>query len=103
MIKSKPIVLLPINRYRWMVFGRCFLAIFGGYLIASLSIPLITLLTPDNLALATYSALMLSFTVWLVVIIAVFSIKTLKQVSILTVTTIFVMLALITILKWWRF
>jgi hypothetical protein len=32
-----------IVKYRWMVFGRCFLAAVGGFLIASISVSLIAL------------------------------------------------------------
>ncbi len=88
--------------YRWMVFIRCCLSIFGGYIIASLSVPLIALLFPEHLALATYSALMLSFTIWLAVIVIVFSIKELKSAVAYILISILFMFAFVTILKWWR-
>lgn len=61
-------------KYRWMVFGRCFLAIVGGFLIASFSVPLIAL-SSEQKALATYTGLIISFIMWLLIIIYVFSVK----------------------------
>lgn len=91
-----------LNRYRWQVFCRCCLAIVGGYLIANLSIPVITLLTPQRLALATYSALLLSFVLWLIAIMAIFSMKTLKKATLLTAGTLLFMTIAMLLLKWWR-
>ena len=90
------------SHYRWSVFCRCCLAILGGYLFASLSVALITLLTPEELALATYSAMMLSFTVWLVAIMVVFSINSLKKASIVSSTSLLLMLVAVELLQYWR-
>ena len=53
-----------IVKYRWMVFGRCFLAAVGGFLIASISVSLIAL-SSEQKALATYTGLIISFIMWL--------------------------------------
>lgn len=63
-----------IVKYRWMVFGRCFLAAVGGFLIASISVSLIALSSVQK-ALATYTGLIISFIMWLLIIIYVFSVK----------------------------
>lgn len=67
------------SKYRWMVFSRCILAIVIGFLIANLSVPIIAFIFHGQKVLATYSGLMLSFIVWLLVIIYVFSVKTARK------------------------
>lgn len=60
-------------RYRWMVFSRILAAAMGGFLIANLSVPLVTALFPGRGILATYSGMLFSYVVWLIVILWVFS------------------------------
>lgn len=89
-------------RYRWMVFSRTLLAVVGGFIIANLSVPLIALSSGGNLALATYSAVLFSFTVWLLVVLWVFNADSAKKAWGWTVGIAVVMQILVIILKWWR-
>ena len=73
-------VLSHSMRYRWMVFCRALVAVVGGFVIAGLSVPLLALLLPGSAAMATYIAMMLSFVVWLLVIVWAFSPFTLKRI-----------------------
>lgn len=63
------------QHYRLIVLIRVLLAAFGGFCVANLSVAVVGLLFPDNLAVATYAGFLLSFIVWLVFILAIFSIK----------------------------
>lgn len=90
------------TRYRLAVFCRCCLAIIGGYLFANLSVALITLMTPEKLALATYSAMMLSFTIWLVAIMVMFSINSLKKAGVVAAASLLLMFIAVELLKNWR-
>ncbi|MFW2148016.1 hypothetical protein ACK2M2_07760 [Acinetobacter sp. TY1] len=63
------------QHYRFIVLIRVLLAAFGGFCVANLSVAVVGLLFPDNLAVATYAGFLLSFIVWLVFILAIFSIK----------------------------
>lgn len=62
-----------LARYRWTVGWRVFLASVGGFLIANLSVPVLAVFSDEQRALTTYSATMLSFVIWLLVIMTVFS------------------------------
>ncbi len=68
------------SAFRWAVAWRVVLAVVGGFLIASLSVPLIALPFAET-ALATYSAMLVSFVVWLLVIMAVFHQATVAKAS----------------------
>lgn len=89
------------TRYRLMVFSRSFLAIFGGFFIASLTVPLVAFLFPTKLALATHTGLLLSFISWLAVIMWVFSIKSAIRAWIYIVSILVSMFLIIQLLKWW--
>ena len=63
------------QHYRLIVLIRVLLAAFGGFCVANLSVAVVGLLFPDNLAVATYAGFLLSFIIWLVFILTIFSIK----------------------------
>lgn len=86
-------------RYRWMVFSRVLAATVGGFLIANLSVPVLAGLFSGQGVLATYSAMLLSFVVWLIAIIWVFSAATLKRVWTGTTGAIIVLALLALLLK----
>lgn len=98
----KPFNLSASAKYRWMVFSRCFLAVVIGFFIANLSVPLVALWFDDLKALATYSGLLLSFTLWLLVIIYVFSVKSAIKAW-LVITGILIAISIIyVLLKIWK-
>lgn len=70
----KPVIskLNDQQHYRFMVLLRILLASLGGFCIANLTVPVVGLMFPEQLALA---GLQMSFIVWLVFILAIFSIK----------------------------
>ena len=68
-VKPKPQGLL---KYRWMIFGRFVLAIFGGYAFSALSAMCIANAFPEMRTSAVLSATMLSFVVHCAVFIWVF-------------------------------
>lgn len=80
-----------------MVLSRIVAAGAGGFLIASLSVPVLTRLFSASGALAAYSAMMFSFIVWLIFILWAFSTAKLKRVWLGTAGTI-VALALLALL-----
>lgn len=92
--------LSDIVKYRWMVFGRCFLAAVGGFSIASFSVPLIAL-SSEQKALATYTGLIISFIMWLLIIIYVFSVKSAIKAWWFTLMILIVMVAVNWGLKQW--
>lgn len=59
--------------YRWSVFSRVLAAAFGGYALASASTVLLALIWPVPRAQAVLWATMLSFTVYTVAVIWVFT------------------------------
>lgn len=79
--------------FRWAVAWRVVLAVAGGFLIASLSVPLLALPFAET-ALATYSAMLASFVVWLLVIMTVFHQATTLKATGLVGGLLLLMLAL---------
>lgn len=68
-VKPKP---EGLTKYRWMIFGRFVLAIFGGYAFSALSAMCIANAFPEMRASAVLSATMLAFVVHCAVFIWVF-------------------------------
>lgn len=85
-----------LQHYRIMVLIRIILAIFGGFLIASLMVACIGLMFPDQRALATYTGLLLSFVGWLSFIIGIFTVKRIMFAIQLT----FMSIGVLSILTW---
>jgi len=80
---------------------RILLASLGGFCIANLTVPVIGLMFPEQLALAVYAGLQLSFVVWLVFILAIFSIKNAFHAFCLTLGCIAALGLLAVLLKPW--
>lgn len=87
--------------YRFRVLLRILLASLGGFCIANLTVPVIGLMFPEQLALAVYAGLQLSFVVWLVFILAIFSIKSVFHGFCLTLGCIAGLGLLAVLLKPW--
>lgn len=62
--------------YRWSVASRVFAAILGGYALTSAATVLLALIWPLPKAQALLSATMLSFTIYTVIVIWVFTTRT---------------------------
>lgn len=90
------LTLSELQHYRMMVLIRIILAIFGGFLIASLTVACIGLMFPDQRALATYTGLLLSFVVWLSFIISIFTVKR----TIFAIQLTFIIITVLSILTW---
>lgn len=91
-----------LTRYRWMILTRCMLAAVGGFLVANLSVAVIGLLFSDFQALATYSAILFSFTVWLFVVLLVFTLHSLRLAALSVCSTSAVMFLVVQGLQIWR-
>lgn len=87
--------------YRYKVLARCLLAIFAGFAIANLTIPMIALLFSGQLALATYTGLLVSFVVWLLYIVYVFSAKHLLRIASITLLVLSIQILIVALLKTW--
>lgn len=87
------------QRYRWMVFARCLLAIIAGFTIATLTVPTVAYLLPESLAMATYTGMLLSFIVWLCYILYVFSAKHLKSIVKVTLIIVLILAAIVILFK----
>lgn len=90
------------TKYRWMVFSRCFLAVIVGFLIANLSVPIIALIFYEQKALATYSGLMMSFAIWTLIILYIFSATTAKRAWLVVSSSFVIMAGCYLFLKWLR-
>lgn len=91
-----------LNRYRWMIFIRCLLSAAGGFLIANLSVAIIGLLFADTQALATYSAMLFSFTLWLFVVLLVFTLRSLQFAALSVCSISAAMFLIVQGLQIWR-
>jgi len=87
--------------YRFRVLLRILLASLGGFCIANLTVPVVGLMFQEQLALAVYAGLQLSFVVWLVFILAIFSIKSVFHGFCLTLGCIAGLGLLAVLLKPW--
>lgn len=86
-------------RYRWAVLSRVLAATVGGFMIAGLSVPVITGLLPGPNELATYGAMLLSFTVWLIAVLWVFTASNATRAWAGTTATIIALAMLALLLK----
>ncbi|WP_031569249.1 hypothetical protein [Rheinheimera texasensis] len=91
-----------LTRSRWMVFIRCVLAAAGGFLVANLSVAMVGLLFTDTQALATYSAMLFSFTVWLLVVLLVFHLRSVRVAALSVCSASTAMLLIVQGLQIWR-
>lgn len=66
--------------YRWKITWRVMLAIIGGYVLTNQISILLSLLLPIPKSDAVMTALLLSFIVYSVIVIWVFSVSSLKKV-----------------------
>jgi hypothetical protein len=66
-------------RYRWEVFGRCLIAVFGGYVFTMAFSIFLTQVLPIAKSSAVMTANLLSFAIYTVAIIWVFSVKEFRQ------------------------
>lgn len=84
-----------------MVLARCLIAIISGFLIANLSIALLAFSLPMAFARATFLGFLLSFVIWLVFVIYVFSAKSLLRIFIWSSLIMIMQFILITVFKSW--
>ncbi|TCM67035.1 hypothetical protein EC844_11076 [Acinetobacter calcoaceticus] len=94
--------LLQLSKQRQvqlLILSRIILAIVAGFLIASFSVALIAKLYPATRAVATYTGLLLSFLIWLIYIIYIFSTKRLGRGSIYTVGILLLLCAWVLLFK----
>lgn len=68
-----------LTRYRWEVFGRCLIAVFGGYAFTLALSIFLTQVLPLAKSSAVMTANLLSFAIYTVAIIWVFSVKEFRQ------------------------
>lgn len=66
-------------RYRWEVFGRCLIAVLGGYFFTMAFSIFLTQVLPIAKSSAVMTANLLSFAIYTVAIIWVFSVKEFRQ------------------------
>ncbi|MCH4248675.1 MAG: hypothetical protein LKF82_12750 [Acinetobacter populi] len=93
--------LSELQIYRCTVFARCLLAIFAGFAIANLTVPLVAFFSFGQLAMATYSGLLLSFVIWLLYILYVFSARSLSRIVCFTLLVLIVQISLVALFKYW--
>ncbi len=86
-------------RHRWAVFSRVLAAAVGGFLIAGLSVPVITGILPGPNELATYGAMLFSFTVWLIAVLWVFTAASATRAWVGTAATVIALALLALLLK----
>jgi hypothetical protein len=72
-------ILKEETRYRWMVASRVFIAAIGGYALTSAATIFLALVWPLPKAQAVMASGMLSFTLYAVIVIWVFSIASVKR------------------------
>lgn len=89
------------NHHRFIVFIRILLASLGGFAAANLTVAMVGLLFPNQLAIATYTGFLISFIVWLVFILAVFSIKSTLKTVCLSIGLLFSLGCIVSALKIW--
>ncbi|MET0356067.1 MAG: DUF3649 domain-containing protein [Cellvibrio sp.] len=69
-----------LNRYRWQVAIRIFLAVAGGYLVTNLLIILLSYVLPLSKSDAVVTASLMSFAIFSSWVVWVFSVKNLRQI-----------------------
>jgi len=100
-MKSQFIKLNAQQHYRFIVFIRVLLASLAGFVVANLTVATVALLFPKQLALATYTGFLLSFIIWLIFIVAIFSIKKTKHTIFLSLILILGLGLIVSLLKMW--
>lgn len=83
--------------YRWAVASRVVAATFGGYALSAAATVLVALLWPAPLAQAVLWATMLSFTVYTVVIVWVFTTRSAARAW----AGVLIGTAVLSALAWW--
>lgn len=83
--------------YRWAVASRVVAATFGGYALSAAATVLVALLWPAPLAQAVLWATMLSFTVYTVVIVWVFTTRSAARAW----AGVLIGAAVLSALAWW--
>ncbi|PUA29567.1 MAG: hypothetical protein B0W54_03005 [Cellvibrio sp. 79] len=68
-----------LTRYRWEVFGRCLIAVVGGYAFTIALRIFLTQALPIAKSSAVMTANLLSFAIYTIAIIWVFSVKAFRQ------------------------
>ncbi len=68
-----------LTRYRWEVAGRCLIAVLGGYLFTIALSIFLTQVLPITKSSAVMTANLLSFAIYTIAIIWVFSVKEFRQ------------------------
>lgn len=68
-----------LTRYRWEVFGRCLIAVVGGYVFTIALSIFLTQVLPIAKSSAVMTANLLSFAIYTTAIIWVFSVKEFRQ------------------------
>lgn len=71
----------PRTPSRWNITGRTLLAVFGGYLLASMITILLSYAFQAPISMAIFGANHYSFAIYLIVILWVFSAKSLARVA----------------------
>ncbi|MFK4751780.1 hypothetical protein [Oceanobacter antarcticus] len=84
-----------IGGYRWMVASRVLAAVVGGYALTSAATVLLALVWPLPQAEAVAATTMLSFTLYTVVILWIFTVKQLRTIwlSLMTATALCMVLS----------
>lgn len=100
-MKSHSFKLNAQQHYRFTVFIRILLAVFGGFGVANLTVAMIGLFFPSQQAIATYTGFLLSFIVWLVLILAVFSMKSTLKAVCLSIGLLLSLGCIVSALKIW--
>lgn len=68
-----------LTRYRWEVFGRCLIAVVGGYVFTLALSIFLTQVLPVAKSSAVMTANLLSFAIYTLAIIWVFAVKEFRQ------------------------
>ncbi len=100
-MKSYSFKLNAQQHYRFMVLIRILLATFGGFGVANLTVAMVGLLFPNQLAVATYTGFLISFIVWLVLILTVFSMKSILKAFWLSIGLLLSLGCIVSALKIW--
>lgn len=98
-MKSHSFKLNAQQHYRFTVFIRILLASFGGFGIANLTVAMVGLFFPNQLAIATYTGFLISFIVWLVFILIIFSMQSTLKTIWLSIGLLFSLGSIVSVLK----
>lgn len=98
-MKSFSFQLNAQQHYRFIVFIRILLASFVGFGVANLTVAMVGLLFPNQLAIATYTGFLISFIVWLLLILTVFSMKSTVKAVWLSIALLLSLTCIVSALK----